>query len=299
VDYARVTRFVTAIGPARLPSTAEVAGALQAWIDRAREAMPEIAIDDDALIDAVTDKLRPEGWTALSAALDALDAGELALASACAHGDPIALRHFETTYFGIIDAALAPMKLPAGVADEVRQLVRTKLLVGDGDALPKIRDYAGRGQLGGLVRVIAVRTALTLVKHQHNQVPIDDIESQSVAEEILATSVAPELQLVKQRYRGEFKDAFERAIGELSARDRTLLKLHLLERSTIDEIGALYKVHRATAARWLEAIRDRLGDRTRELLGEKLDLGSTELDSVVRVVQSQISLSIDRLLDHE
>ena len=112
-----------------------------------------------------------------------------------------------------------------------------------------------------------------------------------------ATAVAPELQIIKQRYRAHFKAAFERAIDELSPRDRTLLKLHVIERSSIDDIGALYKVHRATAARWLEAIRDNLGERTRALLAAELALGPAELESVVRAVQSQVSVSLSRILD--
>jgi RNA polymerase sigma-70 factor, ECF subfamily len=300
-----VARFVTALGPAaaRLPAEAEIASLLAAAVARARATLSGFTVDDDALLVAVGDKLAADDWTVLSDALDALDVGELALACACERGDAAALAQFEARYFPVIDLALGPMKLPVGTADEVRQLVRTKLFVGSPDPSgsgvidpPKVRSYAGRGTLEGLVRVVAVRTALTLQRQQQRNVPLD---STSVAEEILATSIAPELQLVKQRYRHEFKAAFEHAIEELSPRDRMLLKLHVLERSTIDEIGALYRVHRATAARWLEAIRDRLGDRTRELLGEKLDLGSTELESVVRVVQSQVSLSMSRLLDPE
>ena len=36
----------------------------------------------------------------------------------------------------------------------------------------------------------------------------------------------------------------------LSAQERTVLRLHVLDGLGTDEIGALYKVHRTTVARW-------------------------------------------------
>jgi RNA polymerase sigma-70 factor (ECF subfamily) len=295
VDEAQVARFVGALGEsARAKLDGKVGPALTELLARARAAYPELTVSDDAFLALVAEKLAGGAWSTLGEGLDGLDAGELYLACACERGDAVALNRFEAKYFPVVELALAPMKLPTGTVDEVRQLVRTKLFVSDGSEAPKIKKYAGQGSLEGLVRVIAVRAALGLQRRSMKEIAIG---SSAVVEEILATAVSPELQIVKQRYRAPFKAAFERAIDELSSRERTLLKLHVIERSSIDEIGALYKVHRATAARWLEAIRDKLGDRTRALLSEQLAIGPVELESVVRAVQSQVSMSLSRILE--
>lgn len=297
MDDVQLTRFVGALSePARakLDDRGSIGTTLDALLGHARAAHTSFTVGDDAFLASLADKLSAATWSTLAEAVAAIDGVELYLAIACERGDAAALAAFEARYFPVVEQALAPMKLPVGTLDEVRQLVRTKLFVRDGEEAPKIRKYAGQGSLEGLVRVIAVRTALTMQRRTRKEIPIG---SNVVVEEILATAVSPELQIVKQKYRGHFKAAFERAIDELSARDRTLLKLHVIERSTIDEIGALYKVHRATAARWLEAIRDALGDRTRALLAEQLSLGPVELESVVRAVQSQVSLSMSRILE--
>jgi RNA polymerase sigma-70 factor (ECF subfamily) len=267
---------------------------LNEFVDGARARHPDVVVERASFVAAVRTKIAEAGFGSLRDGLAALDGPELYLAFACEAGDPTAIAHFETRYFPVVDIALAPMKLPAGTVDEVRQLVRTKLFVSDGDEPPKIKKYAGQGTLEGLVRVIAVRTAISMQRKTRKEVPLG---STDVADELLATAVAPELQIIKQKYRSHFKAAFERAIDELSDRDRTLLKLHVIERSSIDDIGALYKVHRATAARWHEAIRDKLGDRTRALLAEELALGPAELESVVRAVQGQVSVSLSRILD--
>ena len=75
-----------------------------------------------------------------------------------------------------------------------------------------------------------------------------------------------------------------------------LLRYQLIDGLTIDEIGALSRVHRATAARWLATIRDGLVERTRELLGEALGVDSVEAASIVRMVQSQLDVSVIRHL---
>jgi RNA polymerase sigma-70 factor (ECF subfamily) len=254
----------------------------QAALAAARQAHPDIVVDDAVFFAGVGDR-----------ALDTLDAAEVYLACACERGDAAAIGKFEVAYFGVIDAALAPMKLPDGMADEVRQIVRTKLFVGEDADGPKVAKYAGQGTLGGLVRVIAVRTALGMLRKTKKEQPLG---SSAVADELMAVSVAPELQIVKQKYKSHFKEAFEAAIEELSARDRTVLKLHVIDRLSIDEIGTLYKVHRATAARWLETIRDQLGDRTRVLMSEKLAIGGTDLESVIHVIQSQVTMTLSRIL---
>jgi RNA polymerase sigma-70 factor, ECF subfamily len=268
--------------------------ALAEFVERARAGNPEIVVDRDAFLAVIREKVAAAGFPTLRDGLAAFDAAELYLACACEAGDPVAITRFEARYFSVVDIALAPMKLPTGMNDEVRQLVRTKLFVSDGTEPPKIKKYAGQGTLEGLVRVIAVRTAISLTRKTRKEIPLGATD---VADEILATAVAPELQIVKQRYRGHFKAAFERAIEELTPRDRTLLKLHVIDRSSIDDIGALYKVHRATAARWLEAIRDKLGERTRALLAKELALSPADLESVVRAVQSQVSLTLSRILE--
>src|SRR5215813_3352548 len=78
---------------------------------------------------------------------------DLVLALACARGDAAAIAMFETTFRSDIDAALGRLGVASDQRDEIRQLVRIRLLVGDG-AAPKIREYSGRGRLVSWVRVV-------------------------------------------------------------------------------------------------------------------------------------------------
>jgi RNA polymerase sigma-70 factor (ECF subfamily) len=119
-------------------------------------------------------------------------------------------------------------------------------------------------------------------------------------EETLADVAAPgddvELSLIKAHYRKEFKEAFAVALETLSSRERSVLRLHLLDGLNIEQIGALYKAHRATVARWIAGSRKKLDSATREALAVKLKLGEQELASLVGLVQSQLEVSLSRLL---
>jgi RNA polymerase sigma-70 factor, ECF subfamily len=88
------------------------------------------------------------------------------------------------------------------------------------------------------------------------------------------------------------REAFRAAVGGLDARERTLLRLSLRDRLGVDQIGALYRVHRSTAARWLQAVRDKLSASTRAGLASKLSLADAEVESLIRAIGSKIDLSL-------
>ena len=86
------------------------------------------------------------------------------------------------------------------------------------------------------------------------------------------------------------------AIALLAPRDRLLLKYHYIDSLSIDRIGAIYDIHRATAARWVAAAREALAVQAQGLLSARLGVTASQLRSIARMVESQLDLSIQRLL---
>src|SRR4029453_5873016 len=93
--------------------------------------------------------------------VDELDehVADLVLARAWAVGDSAALAEFERRYMPEIEAALARFRMPADEADELKQVVRERLMVG-GDGMPRLARCRGNGPLGAWVRVVAARAAI-------------------------------------------------------------------------------------------------------------------------------------------
>jgi RNA polymerase sigma-70 factor (ECF subfamily) len=152
---------------------------------------------------------------------------------------------------------------------------------------PAILDYAGRGPLRGWLRVTATREVLRLLKRGGREVELEDrmLEAPTLGDD-------PALAALKERYRDALANAFREALAALGARERTLLRYQLVDGLSIDDIGAIYQVHRATAARWLVKVRDELIDRTYRTLADRLGLDAADVPSVVRLVQSQLEVSV-------
>jgi RNA polymerase sigma-70 factor (ECF subfamily) len=263
--------------------------ALQARLQRVlaecRAAWPTLTIAAEHLRPFLTARL-PEGDPVVG--LDGLAVTDLALACACLRGDPAALAAFEAAHFPMVEAALARLHAAPSQVDEVKQLLREQLFVGGADAPPTLASYAGRGSLGGWVRVTAVRAALRILRRdQQGASPDPDL-----VEALPATDRDPELEHLKVRYRHDFKEAFAAAVARLSCRQRNLLRYHHLDGLTVDEIGALYHVGRSTAARWVTQAREAVFAGTRKVLAAKLQLGRGELESVMRLIQSRLQVSL-------
>src|SRR5262249_10106510 len=151
-----------------------------------------------------------------------------------------AIRAFEARYFTCIAAVVRRLRLPDDDAHEIAQTLRQRLFVGGDQA--GVLSYAGAGRLAGLVQVSAMRIALNLRRGRRRIA--DDVAPEPPA-------VAGDAIYAKAEYRDKVKRAIEDAAAALAPRDRTLLRMHLVERSSIDDVATLYRVHRATAARWI------------------------------------------------
>lgn len=210
---------------------------------------------------------------------------EFALAQACGRGAPEALAQFDRTYVALI-AATARRFGTDDFVSEVKQLVLRRLLVAE-DAPPRILEYRGGGPLGGFVQAVTVRLALNLKKASARH------EGELGDEVMLETPSGgddPELAAIKRRYRVEFKQAFAAAMAGLDDESRNGLRLHYLDGITLGDIGRLHGWSVPTASRRLAAARASLMTTTLALMKERLSLTPAELDSVLRLIESRLSI---------
>jgi len=256
-------------------------------LQRAAETWPALRPIDPAAFRAYVAARAPEGTE-----LASLPLADLYLACACASGDPAALAAFEQHYLREVAIAAAKLRAAPGVVDEARQVVRDVLFVGK-TGTPAIASYAGRGDLRGWVRVIAMREVMRLCDRDRREVTTGDEELLDA----LSPAADPELEQLKTTYRVEFAEAFRDAVLGLTPRERTLLRHQAIDGLGVEAIGKLYKVHHSTAARWLVKAREQVLERTHERLAAKLRLSQAEVDSVMRLIRSRIDVSIERLLE--
>lgn len=248
-------------------------------LDAGRRAWPSLA-PDAAELAAVAAHHADDGEPAHDASV------YLAWALAC--GDPEALRVFERDLVPEIHRAIGRIRIPLGAADEILQVLRVELLVGPP---PRIADSGGRGALGGWLAVTATRRALRLARRTHREDQLDDLLLEQ-----LPAQIDPVRAHLRARYTRELAGAVSATFAELEVRQRNLLRQHVLDELSIDELARMYRVHRATIARWVADARADLGRGTRRHLARALELDLGELESMLRFLDSDIELSVSRLL---
>lgn len=257
---------------------------------RAMAAWPTVRLDTDLFVRAIAKRLDA---ASVARSLGAMWTDDLYLAMACATGAPCSIQAFEAHYGPVITRAIASACWSIPERADLGQIVRQRLLVSPADGgAPRIATYSARGALRGWVRVVASREVSRLMPRAHREVAAGDDE----LAELIGADSDPEVAYLKHLYREEFKRAFHAAANALAARDRLLLRQHALDGLTIDQLSTLHGVHRATAARWIDAARQALLAGTQRQLIQRLRLSRSELASVMRLIQSQLDVTLPQAL---
>ncbi|HEY0254449.1 MAG TPA: sigma-70 family RNA polymerase sigma factor [Kofleriaceae bacterium] len=207
---------------------------------------------------------------------------DLVWARELAKGAAPALDRYERELVPLIAAQLRRRGYPPDVVGEVQQVLRVRLFVDEA-----IARYEGRAALRSWVLIAALREAAR--QRSAREVPTTDDD---LVERISRTDLDSG---DKARYAAEFQDAFRTAIKALSVRERLLLRMHILDALTIDQIAGVQGVHRATVARWLERARETLSRTTRKEFMARIGTDPFEAEEIMRWVHSRIELSFGML----
>lgn len=217
---------------------------------------------------------------------------DLAVACACMNGSLDAIELLQGSHMRALDPHLRKLGLEPAAIEDVKQTLLRQLLVGQ-DGPPRLLQYDGRGALGAWLRVSAVRHGLKVLRSRKRTDLLGDEDAKL---EAVASASDPESSYMKAAFREIFREAFKEALGTLEPKERNIVRQSLIDGLSIDELGELYGVHRATAARWLHAAKERIMLETRARFAAKSRASQTECDSMFRMISSHLDLSIRRHL---
>lgn len=241
----------------------------------ARRAWPAVSVDRPTFERYVEERVPP-------AERGSFRAADLYLACACSRGDGRALAEFEKRYLEEVASFVAGRERPHGI-DEVLQLLRERLFVER-----KIAQYTGRGPLASWLRVVTLRLTSNMRREERRHATLD--------EAIPGAALDPELGVIRKRYAGHFEEAARLAIASLGADERTLLRLYYLDHLNIDRIAVVFGVSRATIGRRMIDVRERVVETVHRLLRKELGASAEEVASLLRVVRSDLAMSLSVVL---
>jgi RNA polymerase sigma-70 factor (ECF subfamily) len=271
----------------------------QVW-DAGRRQWPDVPLAQEVFVRHLAARLSPpDPADPVPHALEVLAQlahSDLYLACACAQGIPAAILAFERHYLARLPMMLGHLRQPPAAIEDVCQQMRAKFLVCSPEAPPKIAEYSGRGTLLSWVRIITTRAVLYMLRTAKRR-PEDPVAA--VCEALPSPGVDPELDLIKRNYHREFRQAVADAFDALSEEERHLLRLCVVERLSTSEIGLVFQVNQSTASRWLKSARQRVYEETKRLLKRRLGLSSGEFESLLRIVDSELDISLSQILGGE
>jgi RNA polymerase sigma-70 factor (ECF subfamily) len=209
---------------------------------------------------------------------------DLYLAWACDRGEATALAIFEREVAPVVERSLATF----ADGGELMQMLRERMLV----AKPGIAAYDGRAPLATWLRVCATRLGLREQDRARRTEVADDTRLAQLAPGV----PDPQLEYLRRVYGASFRAAFAAAVASLAPRERNLLRLAVLDGLGIDQLAAIFHVHRATAARQLKQARETLVAGTRDRMRADLAITDTELESIMRMINSLADITLAHVL---
>lgn len=258
-----------------------------AW-RRARQAHPTFGVSGEDFFAFVGERIKEADPVV---ELERRNVPDLYLACACARGDGEALSALERQTIPVVERGLAGMKMAEDARREVIQVLRERFLVAN-DGPPGIAGYDGRAPLGIWLRVCAARVGLRQLQRDQRVAELDDDR----LEELAPGVPTPELMYLRRLYGQRFQKAFREAVASLEPRERNLLRHSVLDELGIDQLAAIYHVHRATAARQLNQARAKLVEATRDKMRSALRISDAELESIMRVILTVADLTLRQIL---
>ena len=288
---ALADRLRTRLGAGHaLPEGAALDALLDGVVARGEARLPHTPVTRETFVDRIGEVLASLDGPVDAAMVERLHAADLYLACALAARDTRAIAVSEAELVPAARQAAARIDGASAFVDEVTQRARDRLLVGDGTP-GAISGYRGTGPLSRWVRVVATRIALDLVRERKR----DDPAGEAALERIPAPD-DPELAVMWRDCAEEYREALMAAFATLSRRERNLMRQRYIDDLTIDQLGRLYRVHPATAFRWIRAVEQRLQAETRAAVMRKLALSESQVKSMERLVASQLHISLTRIL---
>jgi len=266
---------------ANQPSELDLDGAVAQALEAGRAAW--------AGVDLPADQLTAHARQVRARPADLLRHGaDLYLACALVGGNPAALRIFEQRLLPLLVGPVRRLGIPATSVDDVLQNVSLAVIAGP---RPRIASYAARSALFFWLRIVAIRIAVSSVRRTPAH-PAGEM----LFRDLVDGGAGPELEVTKLQLGPDLQRALEESLEKLPRRSKTILRMHYLDGLNIEAIGAVYRVHRATVARWLIAIRAEVmvGLRERFLLSPQAT--SSDFRSIFSALRDELQLSLERVL---
>jgi len=243
--------------------------------------------------------------------IDEMQADDLCLIIACERGDENAWNDLVARFKPTVRSAARSASSNEDAAEDLAQSIWAELyglrVRKDGMPASKLAYYSGRGSLAGWLRAVVAQLAVDTFRKQSRLVQTEeDTEFDRLARDardghgtIVAGIATPEESISNSFAQADMQQAVEKAIQELDAEDRLLVKLYYFDNLRLREAGAVLGVHEATASRRLTRIQTDLRKRVTKILVDERGWTQAETERSFAEVAQYLDTDLEALLSRE
>ncbi len=241
--------------------------------------------------------------------IEKLQADDLCLIVACEQGNQKAWNDLVERFSTTVRSAARSASANEDGADDLAQSIWAELhglrRGDDGQPAGKLAYYSGRGSLAGWLRAVVAQLAIDQHRKQSRLVQTEedadfdriiqhgqDQGGWAGADAVLN----PEIETSQKIAGAEMQSALSRAIKQLSAEDRLLVKLYYFDGLRLREAGIVLGVHEATASRRLTRIHSDLRERVESVLITEKGWTKRETDVAFSELAVHLQTDIEPIL---
>jgi RNA polymerase sigma-70 factor (ECF subfamily) len=282
-------------------------------VNRARNSRNLTAADLQPRIAATLEKylLRndPEaGEQKIREFVESLQIDDLCLVQACERGDDAAWQDLFANFGGSVKSAARSVTSNPDAAEDLAQSIWAELhgLKTDQSGKPsgKLGYYSGRGSLAGWLRAVVSQLAIDAHRKQSRMVQIEEPrEFENLAHEnetdernIFAHTENPEQSYASREAARTVEESLIKALAELNAEDRLLIKLYYFDGLRLKQAGAVLGFHEATASRRLTRIHTDLRKRVEKFLEREKGWKRDEIERNLAEAGEKLDTNLEKLI---
>lgn len=207
---------------------------------------------------------------------------------ACLADVPGATELFESQYLAQLRGVISRICHDEDTTDVALQELREKLLLPPRE---RLSNYQAVGQFRAWLRVVATRTALDVMRRRGARAK----KEVTLEAHLEALALDPEDRFIREESARQVRTALRAAVKRLPDRQRHALRMHLVLEWNVTEVGRVFSVHRATAARWIASAKTKLHDLFGEELSKVAPSDSDEAAAYLTELPSRLDVSLSML----
>ncbi|HEY8410191.1 MAG TPA: sigma-70 family RNA polymerase sigma factor [Pyrinomonadaceae bacterium] len=245
--------------------------------------------------------------------IDEMQADDLCLIIACEHGDERAWNDLVERFTSTVRSAARSATANEDAAEDLAQSIWAELyglrVRADGRPASKLAYYSGRGSLAGWLRAVVAQLSVDTFRKQSKLVQaeedadLDRLARDARVSETQAFALSgvpnPEQSLANRFAETDLQQALKKAVGDLAAEDRLLVRLYYFDNLRLREAGAVLGVHEATASRRLTRIQTDLRKRVSQILTAERGWTTAETERSFAEVAQHLDTDLEGLIKEE